>query len=193
MLLQKTFVEDYLTKKTCTNTGQLPQYFVSDCHEAIIDRDTFARVQQELERRAERYHPSKMTPARYPFTGMIQCGICGQHFRRKITNGSNAVWICPTFNLRGKAMCASKQIPESILQTVSADALGLSEFDSDIFTEWVAEIQVPENNRLLFIFRDGRKVEKEWRDKSRRDSWNDAMRQAARERQIENVKRRNRE
>lgn len=196
MLLQKTFVENYLTKKKCTNTGQLPQYFVSDCHEAIIDRDTFARVQQELERRAERYHPSKVAPARYPFTSMVQCGICRQHFRRKITNGSkyaNAVWICPTFNLRGKAMCASKQIPEGILQAVSADALGLSAFDADIFTEQVAEIQVPENNRLLYIFCDGRKVEKEWRDKSRKDSWNDTMRQAARERQIENMKRRNRE
>jgi site-specific DNA recombinase len=197
MLLQKTFVADHLTKKKCFNHGQLPQYYVSGSHEAIIDKDTFERVQQELKRRAEWYHPSKQTPTRYPFTSVIQCGLCGQHYRRKIANAggkyAKPVWICPTFNTRGKAACSSKQIPEDILQAVSAEALGIPMFDSDIFAERITEIQVPENNRLLFIFRDGRRVEKTWRDKSRRDSWNDAMRQAARERQLEITERRNRE
>jgi site-specific DNA recombinase len=128
---------------------------------------------------------------------VIQCGLCGQHYRRKIANAggkyAKPVWICPTFNTRGKAACSSKQIPEDILQAVSAEALGIPMFDSDIFAERITEIQVPENNRLLFIFRDGRRVEKTWRDKSRRDSWNDAMRQAARERQLEITERRNRE
>jgi site-specific DNA recombinase len=133
MLLQKTFVADHLTKKKCFNHGQLPQYYVSGSHEAIIDKDTFERVQQELKRRAEWYHPSKQTPTRYPFTSVIQCGLCGQHYRRKIANAggkyAKPVWICPTFNTRGKAACSSKQIPEDILQAVSAEALGIPMFD----------------------------------------------------------------
>jgi len=101
-------------------------------------------------------------------------------------------WSCSTYLQEGKAACPAKQIHEDTLYAVSAEALGIPAFDADIFAERVAEIQVPDNNRLLFIFRDGSKVEKVWQDRSRRDSWDDAMRQAAREHQIEIVKRRNR-
>lgn len=112
--------------------------------------------------------------------------------KRKTANGK-FYWNCSTYLQEGKAACPAKQIPEDTLYAVSAEALGIPAFDADIFAERVAEIQVPDNNRLLFIFRDGSKVEKVWQDRSRRDSWDDAMRQAARERQIEIVKRRNRE
>ena len=41
MRLQKTFIADHISKKQVANEGQLPQYYVRDAHEAIIDRDTF--------------------------------------------------------------------------------------------------------------------------------------------------------
>ena len=41
MLLQKTFREDHITKKTRRNKGQLPKYYIEDAHEPIIDRGTF--------------------------------------------------------------------------------------------------------------------------------------------------------
>ena len=50
MLLQKTFVENHITKRKVKNIGQLPQYYVSKSHEEIISRDTFAAVQQEIAR-----------------------------------------------------------------------------------------------------------------------------------------------
>ena len=40
-LLQKQYVEDFLTKKRKTNEGEVPQYYVEGHHEAIIDPDTF--------------------------------------------------------------------------------------------------------------------------------------------------------
>lgn len=36
-LLQKSFTVDFLTKKTKTNEGKIPQYYVEGNHEAIID------------------------------------------------------------------------------------------------------------------------------------------------------------
>ncbi len=54
-LLQKTYVESYLTKKSRKNRGELPQYFCEDLHEAIIDQETFDRVQTEHKRRGEFY------------------------------------------------------------------------------------------------------------------------------------------
>ena len=45
-LLQKTFIQDAISKKKVINEGQLPQYWVEDTHEAIIDMETFMRVQE---------------------------------------------------------------------------------------------------------------------------------------------------
>ena len=43
LLLQKTFVQNHIDKKTILNTGQLPQYLIEDDHDAIIDKDIFLR------------------------------------------------------------------------------------------------------------------------------------------------------
>lgn len=36
LLLQTTFIEDHISKKSCINRGQLPMYHAEDSHEAII-------------------------------------------------------------------------------------------------------------------------------------------------------------
>ena len=57
LLLQQTFRENHLTKKTLVNEGQLPKYHAESTHEAIIPLETFQTVQNEIERRAELYKP----------------------------------------------------------------------------------------------------------------------------------------
>lgn len=47
-LLQKTYTEDYLTKRRRKNTGELPQYYVKNSHPAIIPRKVFDEVQKRL-------------------------------------------------------------------------------------------------------------------------------------------------
>ena len=44
--MQKTYTPDFLTGKQVKNDGQLDMYLVEDAHEAIIDRETFDRVQK---------------------------------------------------------------------------------------------------------------------------------------------------
>ena len=51
-LLQKTYTVDVLTKKRVSNNGIVPQYYVENNHEAIIPRQLFMQVQEELFRRA---------------------------------------------------------------------------------------------------------------------------------------------
>lgn len=51
-ILQKTYTEDFLTKKAKKNNGEKPIYKVDNSHPAIIDKDTFNRVQEELKRRS---------------------------------------------------------------------------------------------------------------------------------------------
>ena len=187
MLLQKKYVNDPIEKKLCINRGEKPQYFVTGSHEPIIERETYERILAERERRAAKYCPVESRGPRqiYPFTGKIVCGKCGAHFRRKIANSGGkyrrAVWICSTFNTKGKAYCPSQQIPEDILSSVAAQALGLTEFDEALFTEMVVEIRVPENGTLIFILRDGTEITETWENKSRRDSWSPEMKRQARE------------
>lgn len=45
VLMQKSYTPDYLTGKKEKNCGQLAMYLMENAHEPIIDRETFARVQ----------------------------------------------------------------------------------------------------------------------------------------------------
>ena len=128
LLLQKVYRENHLTKRTIVNRGELPQYHATDTHPAIIDMDTFIMVQNEIQRRADKYNRYHGNSTIYPFSGKLVCAICGKKYRRKIRK-NGAVWICSTYNALGKAYCASKQIPEEVLYETTADALELEEFD----------------------------------------------------------------
>lgn len=181
--LQKTFIEDHLQKRKRKNRGELPQYLVTDAHEAIIDRETFEAAQRLTEVRIAHYHPNSDTPLRYPFSGMLHCDKCGTFYRRKIasagTKYAKPVWICNTFNTLGKKHCASKQIPEAILLQTTADVLGLAQFDEKAFIIAVERIHVTGPNSLRYIFRDGHAQDVVWQDRSHADSWTDEMKEQA--------------
>ena len=175
LLLQKTFREDHLTKRTLPNEGQLPQYHAEGSHEAIISMEDYEAVQAEMERRAAKHAPpGKCYSNRYPFTGLIVCGCCGKHYRRKVT-ATGPVWICGTYNALGKTACPSKQIPETVLTDLTADM--------DIGD--LTEIRVEDGNRLVFRFRTGEESVKRWQDRSRAESWTPEMREAARQKALE--------
>jgi len=50
-LLQKTYTVDFLTKKRVKNNGIVPQYYVENNHEAIIPRNLYMQVKEEMVRR----------------------------------------------------------------------------------------------------------------------------------------------
>ena len=82
LLLQKTFRENHLTKKTVVNEGQLPMYHAEGTHEAIISLEDYQAVQAEIAKRAKKYAPvGKCFTGRYPFSSLITCAHCGKHYR----------------------------------------------------------------------------------------------------------------
>ncbi len=180
-LLQKKYVADHLTKKLVWNKGALPMYQADDTHPAIIDSETFEAAQVVREQRRRVSGANDSTGKSYPFSSIILCGNCGKKYKRRVNKG-NPVWQCSTFLLMGKAACHTKQIPEAVLQTAAAEAMGLESFDKVAFSADIAEILVPEFNKLVFVFRDGRISEKVWQDRSRRESWTNEMRHEARAR-----------
>lgn len=168
LLLQRFYSENHITKRKCINDGELPKYAATGTHEAIISPETFQAVQAEIERRAKQFTPKPPQQERYPFSGLIVCGKCGKHYRRK-TTATGPVWICSTYNSKGKAACPSKQIPEAALERTTADV---------DFTA-LTEIQAYDGNALVLRFRDGSTETRRWRDRSRSESWTPEMRAAA--------------
>ena len=137
-------------------------------------------VQEELNRRAERYTQIGEKKKHYPFTGMIRCGCCGKNYRRK-TTPSRVTWVCQTYNRYGKTACPSKQIPEDTLIAVTEEVVGsLNALDSKI-----TAIRAETDNTLVFCFADNSETVKRWQDRSRADSWTPQMKENARQRELE--------
>ena len=96
--------------------------------------------------------------------------------------------MCGTSNSLGKAACASKQIPESTLQQVTADVLGQNDFTHEWLCHRIQHIRVCNDNTLIFYFKDGSEITRIWKDRSRSQSWTDEMKEAARQKTLERSK-----
>ena len=79
--LQKCFTKDFLTHKRAQNNGELPQYYVHDGHEAIINREVFDYVQTLAGAR------NKDVNGRYSgvhlYSSLFRCGKCGAFYGAK--------------------------------------------------------------------------------------------------------------
>lgn len=190
LLLQKEYVEDPLTKKRKKNRGELPQFYVEDTHEAIIDKETFDYVQAEIARRKELGPFANKSLNITCFTSKLKCGLCGYSYvrnqrsnRTKLTSTYDdtiVTWGCGTKKKKG-GRCANKDIPERVLREACATALGLDEFDEDIFLERVDSIQVLEGQVLEFHFYDGTTALQEWVSTAKKDCWTDEHKDRQRE------------
>lgn len=148
---QKCFIDDPISKTKAKNCGELPQYYMPDCHEAIIDRETYAKVRMEMERRAAMVNPT------YCFTGKIKCGICGNSYtRRKATaRGKTYVhWFCRAKKEIGES-CTSINFSEEELKQICAEALEIPAFDEEVFSGEIKNIIVQESGNLDIHFYGG--------------------------------------
>jgi len=187
LLLQKTYRENHMTKRKRFNQGEHPMFRVEEAHEAIICKETFDAVQNEIACRANRFQKPVTTKPEHPFSGKLVCGVCGGSFHMKETHGG-PVWTCGKFNRFGKSVCTSKHIPEDVLINNSATALGQTAFDEQTFGDRVDRIQACNDNTLIYRFKDGTVTKVKWKDKSRSQSWTDEMKEAARQRTFERNK-----
>ena len=198
MLLQKTYRPDFRTKKTKINHGEVRMYRVEESHEAIIDEVTFGAVQDEIKRRRQIYYQTNkpkidQTKQRQEedyrlFRGLIRCRNCGRaykYYRVKNRKSNDGVWVCPNYNNMGKNICPSQRIPEDILVAKTKDALLVDTLTRKVIEEKLQMIEAPEHNLLVFTLKNGVEVHSPWQPNSRRGSWTPEMRQAAREKAIE--------
>ena len=110
-LCQKTFKTGF-PYATVKNQGEMDQFYIENCHPAIISREVFDRVQTL--RQHKRICP--VEPTQYPLTRKMVCGACGATLYRNVSSSGNATWICSQ-HMRVAAACSTKPIWERDVYT----------------------------------------------------------------------------
>ncbi|WP_230977032.1 recombinase family protein [Proteiniclasticum sediminis] len=139
-LLQKTYTTDFLTKTRVKNHGVVPQYYVENSHEAIIPREIFMKVQEELiHRRIVHTSPNgknRTFSCIHCFSNMIFCEGCGEVFRRVHWNNrgkKSVVWRCVSRLENTGLFCEARTVLESTLEQVMVTAINQALCDKDHF------------------------------------------------------------
>ena len=116
VLLQKTYTADFIEGRVKKNNGELPQYYIKDHHPAIIPREMFYQIQEEIARRNSKKpantKKSKTNRGRftskYALSERLVCGDCGCYYRRvtwDIHGRKQVVWRCITRLECGPKVC----------------------------------------------------------------------------------------
>lgn len=139
-LLQKTYTTDFLTKTRVKNHGIVPQYYVENNHEAIIPREIFMQVQEELiHRRIVHTSPNgknRTFSCMHYFSNMIICGGCGEIFSRVHWNNhgkKSIVWRCSSRLDNTGLFCDARTVPENTLEHVMITAINQALYDKNHF------------------------------------------------------------
>ena len=90
-LFQKRFTPSVLPLRIKRNKGELPQYYIENSHEAIIERDIFEKVKQLRRERGEKFYNAP-TPAMF-LQGKIYCRHCGWVYKKRM-RGNELFWTC---------------------------------------------------------------------------------------------------
>jgi DNA invertase Pin-like site-specific DNA recombinase len=130
-LLQKSYTVDFLTKKKKPNEGEIPQYYVENNHQAIIQPDVFDMVQRELARRGQnRSHHSGV----HLFSGKIKCGQCGNWYGSKVWHSTDkyrcTIWQC-NHKFGGDEKCGTPHLTEEDIQRYYLSAVNKLLTDRD--------------------------------------------------------------
>ena len=151
-LLQKTYTVDFMTKKKVKNTGIVPQYYVEDDHEAIIPKELFYRVQEEM----------VALIAENAKTGSYTLKFDERY--RTIAEEINVLKEAQKTARNEKRMADSyEQRIQDIDHYLSTSTCQIPEFDNDLVRRLISTIKVESSEKLLIQFQSGIVMEQEIR------------------------------
>ena len=135
-LIQKEYTADFLDKTRRKNTGEIPQYYVEEHHEAIIPPDLFDFVQSEIKRREQNGKHSGVSI----FANKIKCGCCGGWYGAKIWHSTDkyrrVIYRCnKKYAHKGKP-CSTRHLTECEIKQIFVKALNsLVEVKENVIAE----------------------------------------------------------
>jgi len=135
-LIQKEYTADFLDKTRRKNTGEIPQYYVEEHHEAIIPPDLFDFVQSEIKRREQNGKHSGVSI----FANKIKCGCCGGWYGAKVWHSTDkyrrVIYRCnKKYAHKGKP-CSTRHLSEEEIKQIFVKALNsLVEVKENVIAE----------------------------------------------------------
>lgn len=147
-LLQKRAPKDLITKQPNKKVPFESNYLTDD-HEAVIDREIWDAVQHKMSLRRNdidngvRYHGGRT----HFFYGKTFCGGCGAPMIRRTLTGHNGekykAWECKEHRLGNEGNgCKGRLIRETVLTAAVCRELGCDELKADQFLEEVNRVDV---------------------------------------------------
>ena len=118
-LFQKSYT-DFRFKRH-KNYGEKDQFLVEGHHEAIVSKEDFEAVAALMRQRAQEKNIQRGDPRyqnRYPFSGKLICGECGNPFKRHVNSTGSSrypVWVCRQ-HLDDVRTCSMKSVREADLE-----------------------------------------------------------------------------
>ncbi len=105
VILQKTYIDNHISKKTKVNNGEFPKIHIKNNHPAIIPREEFDRATQERAKRTSKKSISKTSKtmlgkysSKYALNGILVCDDCGSPYQRRVWTKRNKekqpIWRC---------------------------------------------------------------------------------------------------
>ena len=135
-LIQKEYTADFLDKTRRKNTGEIPQYYVEEHHEAIISPDLFDFVQTEIKARENGSKHSGVSI----FANKIKCGCCGGWYGAKVWHSTDkyrrVIYRCnKKYTHKGKP-CSTRHLMEEEIKQIFVKALNsLVEVKENVIAE----------------------------------------------------------
>ena len=111
------------------------------------------------------------------FTTKIKCTHCEANFRKQTsqtTAGPVGYWRC---SVPGRP-CGTPGLRDDFLRLLTADVLGLTEFDESVFIEKVDHVTVDNQKQLTFSLKDGTEITRTWEVKRQSPKWSPERRAA---------------
>lgn len=117
-LLQKTYTEDFLTKKKKVNNGEVQQYYVKNNHEAIIEPEIFDMV---LELWGHKKSGKNRQSSVNIFSSKIKCGECGGWYGSKVWHSNDkyrrVIWQC-NHKFDNEKKCTTPHLSENRIKEI---------------------------------------------------------------------------
>ena len=122
-LIQKEYTADFLDKTRRKNTGEIPQYYVEEHHEAIIPPNLFDFVQSEIKARENSGKHSGVSI----FANKIKCGCCGGWYGAKVWHSTDkyrrVIYRCnKKYAHKGKP-CSTRHLTEEEIKRIFVKAV----------------------------------------------------------------------
>ena len=127
IILGNYYVNNPIDKKTYDNHGEENKYLIRNHHEAIIDKETFEKVQKLLDKHSKENKFCNSDKYRNVnlFTGLLKCGYCGSHLCKRTQKETKIYYyVCRNKDVKDENYCyEAKYIRDDLVEDVVNDMI----------------------------------------------------------------------